>query len=594
MASSAWRLYVTARRFNWRCSRSADDLTETQQPSESHALPPPFPPPLQDHCLRLPGTLLTHVLGCVPQQQRLQHAAAVCSAFASGAAAATVSVDIDSLQSKDAPSFQAWIDRHAQQLVSISVKTPDWNEHKMDSLPLSLPVVGLQQLHSLDLAGFEVLLPGSPQDGSSSVGDSGSGSTASTSTSSSESPDSLLPKLRGLRLDMCVLRTPAVLQVGQLSGLTRLQLRNLGQDHLLLQERRMHGSWQHQLDVAAAVKRILQRSPQLVCLELACWNEAVIAQTGLLSSFAAHFPSSLTALRVGDQLGSVLAGRKGPDLACSISTLTNLQGLAACHVAVCPTALAGLAQLRDLKLHHFTFLPPQPTTPGAAVGASALLSSLSGMRKLQHLSVISEQNALADAQASEFATLTASSQLPCLQVTAVEEQPLLAAALQHMFPAGKQLPLLQHVSLTCDEAGAEAGHCTGADLRSMFSACRGLCSLDVTGLLHPDIDFDAWLDLPPTCCSLRVGGEELGDAFAGVMARLTHLTCLHWNNSPELTDAGVCRAVTAATRCTCLPCDLTVLLVALLAMLATGSCSCRVHWPGWGVQGGLQASGRAS
>lgn len=499
--------------------------------------------------MRLPGTLLTHVLGHIPQQQRLQHAAAVCSAFASAAAAATVSVDIDSLQSKDAPSFQAWIDRHAQQLVSVSVKTPDWNEHKTDPLPLSLPVDGLQQLRSLDLVGFEVLLPGRNQDGSSSVGDSGSGGTASTSTSSGESPDSLMPKLQALRLDICVLRTQAVLQLRQLSGLTFLQLRNLGQDYMLLQEQMVHGSWQQQLNVAAAVKRILQRSPQLVRLELACWNEGVMAQIGLLSTFAAHFPSSLTALRVGDLRG-VFFGWRGPDLPWSVSTLTNLQELAACHVAVCPTALAGLAQLRDLQLRHSTFLPPQPTTSGVAVGASALLSSLSGMRKLQHLSVISQQSGLTDAQASEFAALTASSQLTYLQVAAVEGQPMPAAALQHMFPAGKQLPLLQHVSLSCDEAGAEAGHCTGADLRSMFSACPGLCSLDVTGLLHPDIDYDTWLDLPPTCCSLRVGGEELGDEFAGVMARLTHLTCLHWINSPDLTNAGVCRAVTAAIRCT--------------------------------------------
>lgn len=197
----------------------------------------------------------------MPQQQRLQHAAAVCSAFATAGAAATVSVDIYSLQSKDAPAFQAWIDRHAQQLVSISVKTADWHEHKMDSLPLSLPVVRLQQLHSLDLVGFEVLLPGQQEtaagaevqeasagdsgngvETAANAGDSGSGGIASASTSRGQSTDSLLPKLRGLRLDMCVLRTSAVLQLGQLSGLTRLQLRNLGQDHVLLQEQRMHGT----------------------------------------------------------------------------------------------------------------------------------------------------------------------------------------------------------------------------------------------------------------------------------------------------------------------------------------------------------------
>jgi hypothetical protein len=519
---------------------------------------------MQAHCLRLPGTLLARVLLHVPQQQRLQHAAPVCSSFATAAAAATVSVDIDSLQTKQLPAFQAWIDRHAQQLVSISVKTPDWDADQpwLSALQLRLPAAGLQQLCSLDLAGVEVLLPERTEANSSSSGN--------TSTSTNKSLR--LPKLQDLRLDSCVVRVATVRQLGQLSGLTRLQLRSLSQDRVMLQvlELRPFGSLQHQLDITTAVRQILQRSPQLARLELACWNMLYVTASKMLSGFAAHFPSSLTALRVGD----LDVGMEAPDLTGSISALTSLRELAAARVSVCPSALTSLTQLRDLQLHYFTFPPPESDNPaGAADGgsASALLSALSGMLQLQRLSVINEQNALAGANASQFSALTASSQLTHLQVTAREQQPLPSAALQHMFPGGKQLPLLQHVALSTYGPGAEPGNLTVAvtaeELSSMFSACPGLCSLNITGFLYPDTAYDALLELPSTCCSLCIGGEDLDDEAAGVIAQLTHLTCLDWTNSPDLTDAGVSRAVTASQQCCC------VLLLYLLLYLAQGQSS---------------------
>jgi hypothetical protein len=167
----------------------------------------------------------------VSQGERLQHAAPVCSAFATAAAAATVSVDIMSLQIKHTIPFQAWLEHHAQQLVSISVKTMNPESHGLGALPLRLPAVALQQLRSLDLKCVELLLTeraeksdpaGSSSGGTASTSTSievtlperaqtGSGST---STSTSESTVALLPKLRDLQLDACVLRVEAVRQLG--------------------------------------------------------------------------------------------------------------------------------------------------------------------------------------------------------------------------------------------------------------------------------------------------------------------------------------------------------------------------------------------
>jgi hypothetical protein len=165
------------------------------------------------------------------------------------------------------------------------------------------------------------------------------------------------------------------------------------------------------------------------------------------------------------------------------------------------------------------------------------------MRQLQRLSLMSEPSPmnLGTAQPSDCAALTASSQLSHLELFSYEEQPLPAAAVQHIFPPGKQFPQLQQVSISCcDFDGSNSvGPVTAAELRAITSACPALCGIEITCVLAADVDVSALLQLPATCRSLKVGGQPLGDSAAGVIAQLTQLTDLQWDSAPALTDAGL-------------------------------------------------------
>jgi hypothetical protein len=109
-----------------------------------------------------------------------------------------------------------------------------------------------------------------------------------------------------------------------------------------------------------------------------------------------------------------------------------------------------------------------------------------------------------------------------------------------MFPAGKQFPQLQQLSIStfvCDTAG----RVTTAELRSMISACPALCSLDINCVLTADADVSVLLQLRATCSTLKVGGEPFGDSAVRVVVQLTQLTRLQWGLAYDLTDAGLWR-----------------------------------------------------
>jgi hypothetical protein len=111
---------------------------------------------------------------------------------------------------------------------------------------------------------------------------------------------------------------------------------------------------------------------------------------------------------------------------------------------------------------------------------------------------------------------------------------------QHIFPAGRQLPQLQQLVLSgAEEEGLQEACITTADLHSIVSACHALRSLDISGVLAAGVDVSALLQLPSTCASLTLGGSDVGDRAAGVVAQLTQLTALEWTESPKLTDAGL-------------------------------------------------------
>jgi hypothetical protein len=166
------------------------------------------------------------------------------------------------------------------------------------------------------------------------------------------------------------------------------------------------------------------------------------------------------------------------------------------------------------------------------------------MRQLQHLLVYihpydSQEVFLQTVQPRACAGLTASSQLTYLHIHGGKAQLLPATALQHMFPAGKRLPRLQHLVFDSHDS-QRAGCITTAELSSLVDACPALTSLDLTRVLAADADVSALLKLPQQCQHLGVGGQAFGDKAAGVVAQLTQLKQLQWVRS-GLTDAGLAR-----------------------------------------------------
>lgn len=173
-----------------------------------------------------------------------------------------------------------------------------------------------------------------------------------------------------------------------------------------------------------------------------------------------------------------------------------------------------------------------------AGNVSVFLAAVRGMRQLQHLSLVSQLDAmmLGTAQPRDCAALTAASQLTYLNVFCFDALPLPATAVQHMFPSGKQLPQLQQLLIACyNEDDDSVGPVTTAELRGIISACPALCGLDIGCVLTEDVDVSVLLQLPATCRSLKVGGKPFGDNAAGVIAQLTQLTRLEWIYAPGLT-----------------------------------------------------------
>lgn len=167
---------------------------------------------------------------------------------------------------------------------------------------------------------------------------------------------------------------------------------------------------------------------------------------------------------------------------------------------------------------------------------------------------------------SHFSALTASKHLTRLVLEAnnYHPQPLLPlGALQHVFPAGRQLPQLKKLRLSgprpCDSSGqhecatAAAGgkgadggvdwspHSIGGqDLAHIFSCCPRLESLTLSNeIVQPGADLSALSRLPVSCRELRIGGEAFSHAAAPIIAQLTHLTSLEWSASPGLTECGL-------------------------------------------------------
>jgi hypothetical protein len=438
----------------------------------------------------LPEALTAQILQHVPQQQRLQQCALVCKAWASAAAVATIHVQQQLKPGQATLAFESWLQKYAGQLESLELSCSGWNTQPQ------LRLCKLAKLQRLQLQGFEVLLP-RPEEGSSA----GAGTN---------SPAPLLPSLQHLELSSVQLvSSSSLLQLAAVAGLTSLRSRGMR-----IAQAEFCGGASHMDDsqkpavqqMAAAIAGLLQQLPRLAVLELPGWpmSDAAMQQLGGMQGLQEvslehvdhmpmcklqHLPSSVTQLHLRGNIFQIEAFNS-PSMPPQLQQLAGLLRLELHFCAVPPTVLGAFTRLQALKLQACTLLPaPEDNSDFETEGTAALLDALAGMTCLQDLELALPGLDTVSTAPQRFATLTASTQLTRLEISPLDCIPLAKGAAQYMFPAGRQLPLLQELTIMPEGADSDwplTQWCIdGADIHSIATCCAGLRVLDLGQSVRP-------------------------------------------------------------------------------------------------------------
>jgi hypothetical protein len=418
-------------------------------------------------------------------------------------------------QSPAIPAFESWLQNYAGQLKSLQLAFY-WHssgEHH----DLQLPWAKLAKLQRLDLRGFNLQLPG---DGDSSCSTPAHGGAADSSSSSCrEGTDTpallLLPSLQ--HLELSIVNFDSISSLQQLAagapGLTSLKTCDIS----FVQPEFRSGICAHSnsaaatQQLAAAIPSLLQQLPRVAVLELLGFpmSAAAMRQLGCMQGLQEvslqnvadmpicqlqHLPSSLTQLHFRGNMygGGVPTGSPSvPDELLELAGVLNLK-LNGCCI---PSAVLGaFTRLQGLHLDRCTLLPRNGDNDHrSAEGTAALLRALEQMTCLQDLELTLEGIDTKFTAPQSFRALTASTQLTRLALTPDDYAPLPKGAVQYMFPAGRELPLLQHITFSPyieDPEGWEAAEwCVdGADIGCIAACCTGLQWLDLSLVVKPGED----------------------------------------------------------------------------------------------------------
>jgi hypothetical protein len=460
----------------------------------------------------LPEALTAQILLHVPQQQRLQQCALTCKAWAAAAALATVHV-----QQKFKPDVQAisafnsWLQRYAEHIETLELSRSDRGTQPQ------LRLCKLAKLQRLQLEGVALLLQGER---------AGSGS-AGQDTHTPAPP--LLPSLQHLELSSVQLvSTSSLLQLAGAAGITSLRMQDVtvaqlpfnGASHI----RNSQKFTQEQL--AAAITSLLQQLPRLVVLELPGMpiSAAAMQQLGSMQGLQEvsledvdlmpacalqHLPSSITKLLFrGNKFETQYFST--PSMPPELQQLTGLLRLELYYCAVAETVLGAFTCLQALKLQDCLLLPvvDDSSEDGSdhdenvhgQPGTAALLDALAGMTCLQDVELRLRVLDTVSTAPQRFAALTASTQLTRLAIMPRDCIPLAKGAVRYMFPAGRQFPLLQELTISpevtdSDWAAADEWCVGSADIKGIAACCTALKQLNIAHIVRPG-DRNGWL---PSC-----------------------------------------------------------------------------------------------
>jgi hypothetical protein len=453
----------------------------------------------------LPEALTAQILQHVPQQERLQQCAFVCKAWASAAALATIHVQ-QKLQEDEARSaLEGWLQKHGGHLESLQLshsETAVWAKSG-----LQLPWAKLAKLQRLQLEGVDVTLPGEDDSSSSTPGADLMASSASSSGEGTHAAALLLPCLQHLQLSGVELFSiSSLLQLAGAGGLTSLRAHDISFAQFAYGTSHDNPKAAVQ-KLAAAIPSLLQQLPRVAVLELPGFpmSAAAMQQLGCMQGLQRvslehvdhmppcelqHLPSSITQLQFQGNLYGLDTGPRPPP---QLQQLTGLLELTVQYSLVQPTVLGPLTCLQGLRLLTCR-LPLADAEDYDTEATAALLDALSKMTCLQDLSLSLDGLDTVSTAPQRFAALTASTQLTSLALNADDKTPLPRGAAQYMFPAGRQLPFLEvlTISPTVDwrtDLGTEEEWCLdGSDICSIIACCTGLEDLDIGHIVRPGGD----------------------------------------------------------------------------------------------------------
>ena len=223
-------------------------------------------------------------------------------------------------------------------------------------------------------------------------------------------------------------------------------------------------------------KDVLTQLQQLTCLELdnallECEGDSEEGEEGEAADDAVQPLTRLVDLRLHSLV------EEEEEYSCDISwllgspQLTRLE-LSCSGIAFEPGALADKRNLQHLLLRL--------CIPDDSAGVEELLSQLRHQQQLTHLQLHSRALSLYRDRlpAAAFSALTASTQLQHLNIGPSR---LPAGALEHLFPAGRQLPNLLSLDISAGQLLTRQWAAAPQGSR-LVSCCPGLQSLNVRGL----------------------------------------------------------------------------------------------------------------
>jgi hypothetical protein len=405
--------------------------------------------------------------------------------------------------------FEGWLQKHAGHIESLQLSyVGEWCEKH----ELQLPWAKLAKLQRLQLKGFELTLPrkgGISNNISCSTPSAAAGASSSSLAEEVHMPAPLLlPSLQHLQLfKVQLVSTSSLLQLARVPGLVSVKIKEVGFAQFDNREsvRNMEATVQK---LAAAITGLLQQLPRLAVLELpgVPMSDAAMQQLGCMQGLQEvvleHadympacdlqlLPSRITQLGFSGNLYGI---GTGPQLPPQLQHLTRLLQLKLHYCLIQPAVLGSLPRLQTLQLQCCR-LPL--SSDGRALdteGTAALLDALSKLTCLQELWLSLEGLDTASTAPQRFAGLTASTHLTRLVLNPDDKIPLARGAAQYMFPAGRQLPVLQEVTIspTVDlrtDLGTEDEWCLeGADIYNIAACCTELQELDIAHSVRPGAD----------------------------------------------------------------------------------------------------------